>query len=128
MAVPKAVKAPTTAIATKAAATAYSDNSRPVSSRKNLLIILLLLLSLVKGLSADPRRRLFGQTTKGSRELAQFIGKEGPRLSVVPCGFCPNGKLCSCGDQNHLAHSQQHHIQTGPPARNRNQPQPPFVR
>lgn len=40
IAVPKAVNAPTTAIATNAAATAYYDNSRPVSSRKNLLIIL----------------------------------------------------------------------------------------
>jgi hypothetical protein len=30
------VKAPTTAMATKAAATAYSDNSSPVSSNKNL--------------------------------------------------------------------------------------------
>jgi len=40
MAVPRAVNAPTTAIATNAAATAYSDSSRPVSSRKNLLIIL----------------------------------------------------------------------------------------
>src|SRR5438034_11603592 len=44
IAVPSAVKAATTAIATKAAATAYSDNSRPVSSRKNFLIIFLLLI------------------------------------------------------------------------------------
>src|SRR5258705_5903118 len=36
MAVPRAVKAATTAIATKAAATAYSDNSSPVSSKRNL--------------------------------------------------------------------------------------------
>src|ERR1041385_630135 len=44
MFVPRAWKAMTAANATSAAATAYSESSRPVSSRKNFLIILLLLL------------------------------------------------------------------------------------
>src|SRR5689334_1532536 len=43
MLVPRSWKAATQAKATSAAATAYSESSRPVSSWKNLLIILLLL-------------------------------------------------------------------------------------
>src|SRR5882724_2692495 len=39
MAVPRLVKATTTAMATNAAATAYSESSRPVSSRRKFLII-----------------------------------------------------------------------------------------
>jgi hypothetical protein len=40
MALPNVVKATTAAIATKAAATAYSESSRPVSSRKKFLIMI----------------------------------------------------------------------------------------
>src|SRR5258705_8015944 len=41
---PRSVKAATAAIATSAAATAYSESSSPVSSWKNLLIMVLLLI------------------------------------------------------------------------------------
>src|SRR5215210_4121461 len=47
MVVPRVEKAPTTAMATSAAATAYSDNSRPVSSRRKFLIIVLAPLECV---------------------------------------------------------------------------------
>src|SRR6266542_2471227 len=40
---PRVVKTPTTASAIKAAATAYSESSRPVSSRRKFLIMFLLL-------------------------------------------------------------------------------------
>src|SRR5205814_3349515 len=43
IAVPRAVKAPTTAMATRAAATAYSESSRPVSSSKNFFIFVILI-------------------------------------------------------------------------------------
>src|SRR6185295_20153193 len=43
MLLPRVPKMPTTASAIKAAATAYSESSRPVSSRRKFLIIFLLL-------------------------------------------------------------------------------------
>ena len=55
MATPNAVKAPTTAIATKAAATAYSDNSRPVSSSKNFFIF----VSSLEGLEKEAASALY---------------------------------------------------------------------
>src|SRR5689334_7602608 len=48
MLVPNVWKATTQAKATSAAATAYSESSRPVSSAKNLLIIVLLLLDSIR--------------------------------------------------------------------------------
>src|SRR6185369_8567534 len=48
MLVPRSWKAATQANATSAAATAYSESSRPVSSWKNLLIIVLLLLDSIR--------------------------------------------------------------------------------
>src|ERR1044072_4355263 len=47
MFVPRVWKATTQANATSAAATAYSESSRPVSSAKNFLIIVLLLLDSI---------------------------------------------------------------------------------
>lgn len=53
IAVPKAVKAPTTATAISAAATAYSDNSSPVSSNQKFFITISLF-----AVDKDPKRAL----------------------------------------------------------------------
>src|ERR1043166_5885048 len=58
MFVPSVVKTPTTASAISAAATAYSESSSPVSSRRKLLIISLPLCSLLDRFEFRRRRRL----------------------------------------------------------------------
>src|SRR2546422_3776688 len=86
IAVPSAVKAPTTAIATKAAATAYSDNSRPVSSRKNFLIICVCSFKFRFVAVLDrffPLERRFVDVCPPVKLMT-----EGPLLNVAPRGCC----------------------------------------
>src|SRR5215217_6833895 len=72
---PSSWKAATAASATSAAATAYSDNSRPVSSRKNLLIIFVcsfrLWLVVVEGQARTRLARLPRAEREGRNSVAE---------------------------------------------------------
>src|ERR1700760_2697286 len=84
MFLPRVVKTVTTARATRAAATAYSESSRPDSSRRKLLIIfvLLLFLNVGSGLGSRPApRTLHSERARRQGHLSIFTSRDaGPML------------------------------------------------
>src|SRR5947209_1000293 len=89
---PSVVKTPTTARAMRAAATAYSESSRPVSSRRKLLIMVGLLLFLklvsrlcVKALSPGLR------TQSAARGRLKTSATEVHRRSLTRARRAPSG-------------------------------------
>src|SRR5882672_6042191 len=112
MASPRAANTPATAMATRAAATAYSESSRPVSSlRKSLSIALILGHLLVKGLgclqfgqtrsrngcyanASDPVRRLFASADM----RAEFIDLRADRSAQRREGSDDGDSNQRCGN------------------------------